>query len=159
MKTSFSYLIVLGLMLCCCNQPVSNNEQPVAADADSSSIHTIPKKDFAIKKDSITGQQTLFPGGDTLFANMHIDGIKDRKILLVQISSGQHLYAKLIPEDAQANLRINQVQMPDSSLDGPFGRDLDYKIKTPGTYKLITGESLMAEGNWKGDFVIKVWVK
>jgi hypothetical protein len=49
--------------------------------------------------------------------------------------------------------------MPDSTFDGPFGKSLDYKIKTPGTYKLIIGESMMAEGQYSGDFEIKAWVK
>lgn len=160
MRAGFYYIMVLALILCCCNQQVSNNEQVITADRDSSSMQTVPEKDSASKKNTATThQQTLFPGGDTLIANMNIDGVEDRKILPVQISSGKNLYAKLIPEGAQANLRINQVQMPDSSLDGPFGRELDYKIKTPGIYKLIIGESLMAEGNWKGNFLIKVWVK
>ncbi len=160
MKKIFCSQIIILLALCCCNQPADNNTQTVSSNNDSPQVKVVPKKDSVIKKDSaITNKQTLFPGADTLVAAMHIDGVKDRKILPVQIASGQHLYAKLIPSNAQANLRINQVQMPDSSLDGPFGRELNYEIKTPGTYKLIIGESLMAEGNWKGDFLIKIWVK
>ncbi len=160
MKKSFSFQIFLLFVIYSCSQLVSNNAEPAAADTASSSTNTVVKKESESKKDSAaTDQQTLFPGGDTLFAKMHIDGVKDLKILPVKIASGKILYAKLIPSEARANLLINQVQMPDSSLDGPFGRELEYKIKTPGIYKLIIGESLMAEGNWKGDFLVKVWVK
>ena len=65
----------------------------------------------------------------------------------------------IISTKQEANLRINQIEMPDSTFDGPFGKSLDYKIKTPGTYKLIIGESMMAEGQYSGDFEIKAWVK
>ncbi|MDQ6762888.1 MAG: hypothetical protein M3015_09725 [Bacteroidota bacterium] len=98
MQKSFSYLIFLLLVLCCCNQSVSSNEQLAAADTDSSSLNTVLKKDTVIGEDVTTDTtQTLFAGSDTLFAKMNIDGVKDHKILPVQIASGKILYAKLIP--------------------------------------------------------------
>lgn len=46
------------------------------------------------------------------------------------------IHAVVIGENDTANLRINQIEMPDGTFDGPFERSLQYKIKAPGTYKL-----------------------
>lgn len=54
------------------------------------------------------------------------------------------------------NLRINQIQNPDGSMDGPFGQSYTYKTPQKGEYKIILGKNLMAEGSGKGHFTLKV---
>jgi hypothetical protein len=88
-----------------------------------------------------------------------IDSANQHITVPLKIASGKELFASLSSEDKNANIRISQVGLPDSTFDGPFGRVLRYKMKTPGNYQLIIGENMMAGDRWKGDFVLRVWVR
>ena len=103
--------------------------------------------------------QSLSPGSDTLVFHLRMDTINQHLEIPVQISSGKQLNATLFSDDKRANIRISQVEFPDSTFDGPFGRELHYKIKTPGNYTIIIGEDMMAGDRWTGDFVMKISVK
>lgn len=122
---------------------------------------TTSEKELNVNKtknaDSIINKK-IYPGSDTILTKMYINGNKDRKILSVEISSGKNLFA-VIEKNKNENIRINQIEMPDSTFDGPFGDSLHYKIKMPGMYKIIIGPDLMAEGKLSGNFILKVWVK
>ena len=122
----------------------------------------------AIKNDSVISEKKTLndtlPRGlsdlsDTLILKLKMDSANDHLTVPLAISSGKELFAALSSDDKNANIRISQVGLPDSTFDGPFGRDLHYKMKTPGNYKIIIGENMMAGDRWKGDFVLKVWVK
>jgi len=106
-----------------------------------------------------TLNKSLSPGSDTLVFHLRMNTINQHLKIPVQISSGKQLNSSLFSNDKKANIRISQIEFPDSTFDGPFGRDLDYKIKTPGNYKIIIGEDMMAGDQWTGDFVLKVSVK
>ena len=96
---------------------------------------------------------------DTLILKLKMDSANDHLTIPLAISSGKELFAALSSDDKNANIRISQVGLPDSTFDGPFGKDLHYKMKSPGNYKIIIGENMMAGDRWKGDFVLRVWVK
>ena len=84
----------------------------------------------------------------------------DRHLIIpVKISSGKELFARLSSKDKKANICISQIEFPDSTFDGPFGRNLNYIIKLPGNYKIIIGQNMMAGDLWNGDFVLKIWVE
>ena len=106
-----------------------------------------------------TLNKSLSPGSDTLVFHLRMDTINQHLKIPVKISSGEQLNASLFSDDKKANIRISQIEFPDSTFDGPFGKDLHYKIKTPGNYKIIIGEDMMAGDRWTGDFVLKVSVK
>lgn len=106
-----------------------------------------------------TLNRSLSPGSDTLVFHLRMDTINQHLKIPVQISSGKQLNASLFSDDKRANIRISQVEFPDSTFDGPFGRELHYKIKTPGNYTIIIGEDMMAGDRWTGDFVMKISVK
>ena len=109
-------------------------------------------------KDS-QSNHNLFPGGDTLSLRLKMRNKKKHVEILINISSGNKLFALLSSDDKKANIRISQIGFPDSTFDGPFGRNLQHKIKTPGSYKIIIGQNMMAGDPWAGDFILKVWVK
>jgi hypothetical protein len=122
----------------------------------------------AIENDSVkppmkTLNDTLPRGlsdlSDTLILKLKMDSANDHLTIPLMISSGKELFAALSSDDKNANIRISQVGLPDSTFDGPFGKDLHYKMKSPGNYKIIIGENMMAGDRWKGDFVLRVWVK
>ena len=122
----------------------------------------------AIENDSISTQKKMsndtLPKGlsdlsDTLVLKLKMDSANDHLTIPLAITSGKELFAALSSADKNANIRISQVGLPDSTFDGPFGKDLRYKMKTPGNYKIIIGENMMAGDRWKGDFVLRVWVR
>jgi hypothetical protein len=96
---------------------------------------------------------------DTLIINLKMDSANDQIIVPLAITSGKELYASVSSNDTNANIRVSQVEAPDSTFDGPFGKNLHYKMKAPGNYKIIIGENMMAADRWKGDFVLRVWVR
>ena len=52
--------------------------------------------------------------------------------------------------------KINQIILPDGSADGPFSREMKYTKKQSGTYKIVFGKNLMAEGKLKGNISVTV---
>jgi len=122
----------------------------------------------AIENDSVKTEKKMLndtlPKGlsalsDTLILKLKTDNANDHLTIPLSITSGKELFASLSSDDKNANIRISQVELPDRTFDGPFGRDLHYKMKAPGNYKIIIGENMMAGDRWKGDFVLRVWMK
>lgn len=147
MKRFITFLLLFSLFAC--------NEQ------DHQSAKTVFTPTDSIKTANSTAADTLSKSlspGDTLFFKLSMD-TGNHLTVPVKISAGKELFASLASNDKKANIRVSQVEFPDSTFDGPFGRELQREINTPGTYKLIIGEDMMAGDRWKGDFVLKVWLK
>ncbi|MDF2834170.1 hypothetical protein [Chryseobacterium indoltheticum] len=66
------------------------------------------------------------------------------------------LKATIMPENNNMNIRFNQIKTPDGKYDGPFGRDISYKISGKGEVALIIGKNLMADGDNVGRFSVRV---
>ena len=156
MNRKLLIFVPLLITIFSCNES-GKNEPTKNIQADSvSSMETSAKKDTLT---SFQENKLLQPGSDTFIVQLHLDGIKDKKIIPITIKSGNELFAVIHKADKKANIRINQIEMPDSTFDGPFGDSLHYKLKMPGAYKIIVGQNLMAEGKPSGDFTLKAWVK
>src|SRR5882672_5625113 len=54
----------------------------------------------------------------------HLDKKGDPVICYLPVVQGKKLTAALIPDKPGANIRFNQVYLPDGSSDGPFGQTL-----------------------------------
>jgi len=50
------------------------------------------------------------------------------------------------------NIRINNILFDNKSIDGPFGKQIEYIIERD--YSIVIGKSLMASGNQKGKFSV-----
>ncbi len=155
---------IATLLLICYLVPGCREQGSTTSDKTDTTqnlpLKNISGEDSTTKKD-LTGTHhvdSLFPGSDTVIAEKHIGGFSEKPAVSFLVTSGKMIHAIIIPENDTANLRINQIEMPDSTFDGPFGREIHYKMNIPGVYKLIVGESMMAEGEWTGDFKIKIWV-
>jgi hypothetical protein len=103
---------------------------------------------FRFERDSssLTAKGTLHSADDHITGYLDVD----RKATL----SGQ-----LIPQKNDMNIRFTQLIMPDSSMDGPFGKQLQYKLTQKGKYKIIISANNMAGGQTKGDFLVRLTVK
>jgi len=63
---------------------------------------------------------------------------------------------EVTPENAEMNIRFNQIKLPDGTFDGPFGRQISYTAKNDGELWLIIGKSNMASGETKGKFSVSI---
>lgn len=77
-------------------------------------------------------------------------------ILKIKNVKAGKISAKISPAENSQNIRFNQIKLPDSSYDGPFGREVSYDIKKDGEVWLIIGKSNMASGETKGKFSVSV---
>jgi len=83
---------------------------------------------------------------------------KSRKQVLLDFENSGYAVLKgiITTQDSTANIRFNQIIMPNGEMDGPFGREIEYKLAGDGQYYLVLGESLMAGDPWEGNFNVEI---
>ncbi|MFL9835082.1 hypothetical protein [Chryseobacterium terrae] len=82
---------------------------------------------------------------------------KNQKLIIkIKNYEKTDLKASVLPENNNMNIRFNQIKTPDGKFDGPFGRDISYKIPKNGDVWLIIGKNLMAEGDLTGNFSVRI---
>ncbi|MCX8533868.1 hypothetical protein [Chryseobacterium luquanense] len=82
---------------------------------------------------------------------------KNQKLILkIRNYEKTDLKASVLPKNNNMNIRFNQIKTPDGKFDGPFGREISYKITKNGEVWLIIGKNLMADGEIEGDFSVRV---
>jgi len=170
MKFKYSAFCFLIIAASCNN----NTHQITESDTASPAADTTSTQNFENKTDtSLQVTSASSPKNDTLLTvNMdannkgsvssYLSGVGKHVTILVPVKKGDSILAELIPETDTANIRFTQIYVPvgeAGKYDGPFGKTLNYPITVKGTYKLIVGESLMAEGDWKGNFTCNVTIK
>jgi hypothetical protein len=87
-----------------------------------------------------------------------VDHIFQRIHVVVKNVSNDSLVASLNAPGKERNVRINQIIMPDGSMDGPFGHEIHYRTRQKGTYTLIIGKDNMADGQVEGPVTVYVRV-
>ncbi len=80
----------------------------------------------------------------------------DKLILKIFNYKKSTIKAKIITNQKDFNIRFNQIKLEDGQMDGPFGRQIEYKIPNEGEIWLIIGKNLMAEGKTIGSFLVSV---
>jgi len=148
---------VLMIAIISCDQSTHKNNPSEIVKKDTNAATTITSK--GDEKNNHNSSSVLHAGADTFSIRLQMAGLKDRKIIPLTIVSGKELFAVIHKENGNANIRINQLALPDSTFDGPFGDSLHYKIKMAGAYKIIIGPDLMATGKLNGVFNLKLWTK
>ncbi|WP_407484083.1 hypothetical protein [Elizabethkingia meningoseptica] len=63
---------------------------------------------------------------------------------------------QIIPDSGPQNIRFNNIELNNQSIDGPFGRDFNYEVNQKGDYSIVIGKSLMADGSQKGKFKVQL---
>jgi hypothetical protein len=92
-------------------------------------------------------------------ADGKIDSIHPRIYARFTNTGAGNLKAVIIPMEADGNIRFNQIIFPDGTADGPFGKEVELKLKQTGEYTLIIGHSQMADGQYQGKFKIVLQVQ
>ena len=80
----------------------------------------------------------------------------DVVIYSFKISKVTKLKGKIKVDTKAANIRFNQIVSPKGQSDGPFGQDIEYTLTQKGTYKILIGQSLMAENAYVGPFLVSL---
>ncbi len=119
-KTIAAFLIVIFISSCgndAKKKTTKANEIP--NNNSDSSVDSISQN----KNRDSTKMTILKPGSDTLTEVSYVDA-REQKIIPITIASGNQLFATVHKKSKRFNLRINQIEMPDSTFDGPFGDSL-----------------------------------
>jgi len=149
-------IICLGaiIALVCISCGTNPKDKSAVKQAETgTSANVEPKAEFVVPSDSGVIQLKLVNG------ETHI---RSRKVpqqnIEIQFQSDGYkkLKAHLSSPDSMANIRFSQVTMPDGTMDGPFGRDLEYDLPQKGLYKVSIHESMMAGDPWGGEFAVDV---
>jgi hypothetical protein len=82
---------------------------------------------------------------------------KSQKLIIkIRNYENLNLKASVLPKNNMMNIRFNQIRTPDGKFDGPFGREVSYKIQENGEVWLIIGKNLMADGDFTGEFSVRI---
>jgi hypothetical protein len=117
-------------------------------------IAALPDTIFANGKDT-----TIVLVNGVAFIKGHSRANQRHPTYSVKVEKGQTIIATIKPLEKGGNVRINQLQLPDKSFDGPFGDSLHYYIKKSGTLRFIIGQNTMAGDPWTGDFIFHLRVE
>ena len=152
------FIVVLAVIAC---RNIENRNASASGETISmndTNVHSTNSNPTDFTNDSII--TIKFPKDSTSTTiKGRLRGINKPISVHISITKGEKLMAEIMPEDSVANIRINQIFMPDGKADGPFGRRMNMKIKQHGDYKIIIGENLMQGEEWKGTFKLTVKVE
>ena len=154
------------------NSCTSNNSgNAVSASKNTRDTFSDPRSE---PMDSIKGGQSggqLKSAPDSPTALIFTEGVKslsvrgnlnkpgDVVIYTVTVIKGARLTGRIEADKSRANIRFNQIVMPDGQSDGPFGQQLEYPLSQKGVYKIKIGQNLMAENAFVGDFLLYLTVE
>lgn len=82
---------------------------------------------------------------------------ENQKLVLRLKNTGMvKISGQIIPDSGPQNIRFNNIELNNQSIDGPFGRDFNYELNQKGDYSIVIGKSLMADGSQKGKFKVQL---
>ena len=173
MKNTKLFYCLLITLFAACNSSNDSNATAKTISGSKDSDITKAKPGLAYKIDTSKQVTKLLVPQDTMLTvklennkgtvRAYLSGIGNHVTLIIPVHGGDSLTAQLIPENDTANIRFNQIFIPigkSGKYDGPFSRKISYPIhKIHGNYRLIVGENLMAQADWKGNFTCNVLIK
>lgn len=146
------------LLLLACHSPGKKEKpaktiepEPVTVDGVVNQPDTIP---YNVQIDTVI--HLSLDSVQTATAKGAISKTKSQVYCFLSVKKKQTIRARLIPATDELNIRFSQLIFPDKSTDGPFGRELIYSLRQPGTYQLVIAPNRMASGPFNGDFELKI---
>ena len=135
---------------------VRNAAPPLPTDSSLATSALTPASDTIVVRDSInkielTNNRAILKG--------RIHGINDVVTFNFTVSSGKTLVARINPTLNGANIRINQIRLPDGQADGPFGYSINFPLHGFGMYQLILAENKIAAAQWVGDYYLTIDIR
>ncbi len=143
-------ILACAFIYSCSNSDKSKQEPPslppVSVVESAANSLIIPPESGVVRVDLNNGK-----------GSARIHKLEDQIIYVEFTNEGyKTLNAHITPEDSKANLRFSQIILPDSRMNGPFGRDLNYDLNLDGNYKLLIHEDMMAGLPWSGNFTVTI---
>lgn len=152
MIMKFLLPLIFLIILASCNSGNTDSSSTISTD---SIVHS----EQAVKPAAKDTSDFLSVDGDTLQRQLTLENKDARVETPVLIKNGDSLFVSLTSGDPKANIRITQIEFPDGTFDGPFGRDVKYQINQHGKYVIISGPNMMAGDPCSGVYQLKAWVK
>ncbi|OBW42815.1 hypothetical protein AB670_00765 [Chryseobacterium sp. MOF25P] len=165
-------LIIIPLLIISCKKETLATDKKtdsIIVSEQSANTSQVDSQNIKINKDTLKapinsksevkdGEITKLIDGEKFPSTLECeftDKIQKLVIRITNYNKGE-LKATIIPENNKMNIRFNQIKTPDGKYDGPFGRDISYKISSKGEVWLIIGKNLMAEGENSGHFSVRI---
>ncbi|MDM1521766.1 hypothetical protein NZD85_10700 [Empedobacter stercoris] len=135
------------------NEPIKVG-QPVQKEGKNSSF----VKEIALRIPEISdhSELKLMNGKGDFEIEKHAN---ENQIFSFRNDSSQSVFIQIIPQNNQANIRINQIISPNNESDGPFGKEINYDLTEKGLYQIRIGESLMQGDPFEGNYTLKLQLK
>lgn len=143
-------MAITGVVMGCGQKrPITPTDPPVSSETQA----PVAKP---VKPDTIlagNGDTTLALQTNEAFIKGEMVANTRQPVYSIPVLKGEIIIAWVRPENKGSNVRINQVQQPGGSFDGPFGDSLYYDVKKSGMLRFIIGQNLMAGDPWSGKFI------
>ncbi len=155
MKT-FVTILMLSFLLVCCKHKEEKELRPINM-TDTITTKKDEMKALASNEQHLDTITLHTKDSEGIYKAVGtIDSIHPRIYVKFTNDFPATLKASILTEQKDANIRFNQIILSDKTMDGPFGKDLEYQLKTEGEHILIIGHSQMAEGRYEGAFKLQL---
>ena len=155
-----SVIITIFFLSCSTSQDKKDStDTSIQQTTDTVANVVIPASDPAVNTQHGNEIELVFAKDSiSASANGHLDSAGTVSCYFSIAKPGKLTATITVPRPA-ANIRFNQIILPDGKADGPFGRQLEYSLSQRGRYQLKIGRSLMANDGYMGDFVVRLRVE
>lgn len=109
-------------------------------------------------KDSKSGTIVKVVDGEHLPFTLDTEFTDKENHLIIKILkyNNPQLRASIITEQKDFNVQFNQIKLPNGELDGPFSKEINYKMPKKGEVWLMIGINKRADGPAIGKFSVRV---
>ena len=143
MNKAFLLLIIAVTIISCSSKQEEKTEKSITEIAKNNSDH----KQIVTPSDSGIVKLSLIDGKGTVKTFK-----KKNQTIYIEFLSEKYkrITAHISSPDTLANIRISQIFLPDGTMDGPFGKDMECQLPMDGLYKISINENMMAGDPWSG---------
>ena len=161
-------LLLAPIILWSCNKSDSVKEsasivdilqqRPVERDSATEVINEVPMGRQGMMREVEGNKIIRTADAQQIPFNIGEEFTEEYQQFIVKIKNFKQktISGEVTPENAEMNIRFNQIKLPDGTFDGLFGRQISYTAKNDGELWLIIGKSNMASGETKGKFSVFV---
>ncbi len=165
-------LIIISLLIISCKRETSTTDKKtdsIIISEQSANTTQVDSQNLKIDQDTLktpvnakievkNGEIVKVVDGEKLPLLIDEKFTDKNQKLIIKIRNYEkpNLNASILPKNNNMNIRFNQIRTPDGKFDGPFGREITYKIPGTGEVWLIIGKNLMADGDFEGEFSVRI---
>ncbi|MEG1238815.1 MAG: hypothetical protein RSD30_14715 [Flavobacterium sp.] len=165
-------LIIIPLLIISCKKEMPGTDKKtdsIIVSEQSANTSQVDSQNIKINKDTLKapinsksevkdGEIIKVVDGEKLplLIDEKFTDKKQKLIIKIRNYENLNLKASVLPKNNTMNIRFNQIRTPDGKYDGPFGREISYKIPQNGEVWLIIGKNLMADGDFTGEFSVRI---